>query len=394
MNASICPPSDPASVSRRPWRVLHLTATSAIGGTERMVLEIVRGSDPQRFEMAAASLGGPGLLTEACREAGRRAWNWGLERPWPWKAPRLLSWIRRMRDCQFDLIQTYGLRADLVGRLFKQGLGAPLLVCNIASVDAWRGAHKVWLDRRTAGAVDLFIASCEAARRSRIERERFDPGRIAAIYNGVELDPPGLASRPEARRALGLSQEDFPVVAHVANLRPMKGHSEALAAAARLLRDFPRAVFLFAGRDDSGGRYQRLAHDLGVAGRARFLGFHPRGREVARAADIAILPSYYEGCPVALLEAMAESRAIVATEVGGIPELVRHEREALLIPPGRPEALAAALSRLAADAALREALGCAARQRAEAQFTVQRMIRRHEEAYSELLERGTRTGER
>ncbi|MCX7014003.1 MAG: glycosyltransferase [Candidatus Sumerlaeota bacterium] len=368
-----------------PCRILQLTTSSSIGGTERMTLELARGLDPARFEVVVASLDGPGAFTEACREAGLRASNWGVGRPIPWKLPWLRECVRRARDQEFDLVQTYGLQADLAGRFFKRQLGNPKLVCSIRSTDAWRSPLQVRLDRWTAGRVDLFIANSEAGRRSRIEREGFAPERILTIHSGIELDPPGVASREEARAALGLSERDFPVIAHVANLRPMKGHDEALEAAARLKERLPRAVWLFAGRDDSRGRYARRARERSVGDRVRFLGFHPRPREIARAADVAILPSHYEGLPAAILEAMAESRAIVASNVGGIPELVRHEREALLIPPGRPEALAEAIARLADDEPLRLVLSRAARRRAEAEFALPRMIRRYEEAYESLM---------
>ncbi len=184
--------------------------------------------------------------------------------------------------------------------------------------------------------------------------------------------------------AIGLDEAAFPVVAHIANVRPMKGHADALRAAAVVARHWPKTVFLFAGRDDSGGAYARLAGELGVGAMARWLGYHPRPREILRAADLAILPSHYEGCPAALLEAMAERRPIAASRAGGIPELVRHEREALLVEPRRPEALAEAIGRLARDRALRERLAAAARARAEAEFSLERMVRRYEERYAWL----------
>jgi glycosyltransferase involved in cell wall biosynthesis len=259
------------------------------------------------------------------------------------------------------------------------------LVCGIRSVDLNRSRLRVWSDRLTSGRADLYISNSEAGRRTRIERERIDARRIEVIHNGIDLDPDGLASREEARNALSLAPEDAPVVAHVANLRWMKGHQQALHAAKSIIARCPNAVFLFAGRDDSSGRFQAMARDLELGDRARFLGFHPRPREALRAADIAILPSLYEGCPVALLEAMAEGKPIAASDTGGIPELVRHEQEALLFAPGSAEGLAAAIGRLAGDATLSATLGRNARRRTEKEFDLDVMAEKYLVLYERLL---------
>lgn len=245
---------------------------------------------------------------------------------------------------------------------------------------------KTRLDRWTAGRADRIVSVSHAGSRMRIERERIDPRLFVQIPNGIQIDPPGLADREAARQALGLRPDDGPVIAHIANLRPMKGHGETVVAAVESIRRYPNAVFLLAGRDESDGRYQQQAHEAGVDERVRFLGFIPRAREAMRAADVFILPSYYEGCPISILEAMAERRPIVASDVGGISELVRHEREALLIAPRRADALVAAIARLVEDKALAESLCGAARRRVESEFGRDLMIRRYCELYDAMIE--------
>jgi len=345
-------------------RLLHLTSTSGIGGTEQMVLALARGMDRSRFQVSIASLDGPGLLTQAAERQGI-----AVER-----------WDRRLLAGRFDLIHSYGLRADLAARLSRRRLGRVQLVCGVRSIDTGHSPAKRWLDRLTRRGVDLFIANSEAGRQARVANG-VSPRRIITIHNGI--DPAG--ADPIDRPAL--YPERFPLVAHVANLRPMKGHATVLRAVEMLRARYPRVLVLFVGRDDAKGRLQHEARELGVADQVCFLGYHPRPREIVAACDIAILPSQFEGCPVALLEAMAEARPIVATHVGGIPELVRHEREALLIKPDDPRALAGALARLAEDEGMRKVLGLAARKRLEAEFTLQRMVARYEEAYEGLLNR-------
>jgi glycosyltransferase involved in cell wall biosynthesis len=376
-------------MSRRPYRILQLTGTSAIGGAEQVALDLARGCDRDRFEVVVASLGGPPLLIEACLSGQPpvQARHWRAGSPWPWRLDRLLTETARLRATGVDLAMTYGLRADLVGRLFKGRLGAARLLCAIHSTDAWRGKGKILLDRWTSGAADAFVSVSAAGRRVRIEREGLPAEKIALIPNGIRVDAPELATRKEARAALGVADEDFPVIAHVANLRPMKGHGEVLAAAPDVLRRHPRALFLLAGRDESGGDYARRAQAAGLAERVRFLGYHPRAREVMRAADVFILPSHYEGCPISILEAMAERRPIVASNVGGIGEQVRDGVEALLIAPRRADALAEAIARLADDADLCRRLTEAARRRVEQEFSRERMIARYETLWEAVIER-------
>jgi len=368
-----------------PVRVLHLTTSSDFGGTERMTLELARRCGRSRCEMSVASLDGPGLLTEACEASGIEAWNLKAGRRFPWRFGRLLKWADEIDRRGIDIVHTYGLQADLVGRFLKGRLGAKRLVCGIRSVDLNRSRLRVWADRATSGKVDLFISNSEAGRQARIAREQIEPERIDVIHNGIELDPEGAASRQESRNSLGLADADAPVVAHVANLRWMKGHEQALLAARVVIERFPNAVFLFAGRDDSSGRFNDMARDLGLGGQARFLGFHPKPREVLRAADIAILPSLYEGCPVSMLEAMAEEKPIAASNAGGIPELARHEQEALLCPPGNAEELAEAIKRLANDPTLCSTLARNARRRAEEDFGLDGMVEKYLNRYEELL---------
>jgi glycosyltransferase involved in cell wall biosynthesis len=164
----------------------------------------------------------------------------------------------------------------------------------------------------------------------------------------------------------------------------MKGHGETIEAAAALAARWPDAVWLLAGRDESAGRYAAQARERGVERQIRFLGFYPGGREILRAADLFILPSHYEGCPISILEAMAERRPIIASRVGGIPEQVTDGVEALLIPPADAGALADAIDRLWRDGAMRVKLIEAARRRVEREFGRERMIERYSRLYRNL----------
>lgn len=350
------------------FRILQITGSSSVGGTERMVLSLAQHLDKERFSVEVHSHTGVGILTKMALGSDIPATNGIFNLP-----------FRR----HYDLIHTYGFGADMLARLIPLFPGAKL-ICGVRSVDQGRSRMRVTLDRLSQSRVDLFISNSEAGRAVRISREGIAPEKIVTIHNGIELDPAEDES-PLTRRLLGISEDAFPLIVHVANLRAMKGHGVALKALAELIQQYPEATTLFVGREDADGQYQEMAKALGLERNALFLNYHPSPRRIIRLADMAILPSQYEGCPVSILEAMAERKPVVASNVGGIPELISHEREGLLIPPENPHALATALIKLAADESLRLTMGEAGRRRVERDFTLEKMVSRYEETYRSLL---------
>ncbi len=368
-NETMCPP---------PLRVLQIASTSAIGGAEQMIMHYIRHADPARVTPEVLSLMGPGHLTLLAMQAGVKATNWALPRL---ANPLLLRRMRHfMRAGHFNLVHCYGLRAELLARWVAHGLGMPL-ISGVHSIDAHRRRHHVWLDRMTADGVTAWVAVCEAARQARIAREGVPPDRIHVVPNGIpDLPPPDAEARARERARLGLNPT-APVLVVIANLRAAKGYPDLIEAIARLRQERPDLVCLCAGRDDEGGRNQRLAEARGVAPAMRFLGYVGEPQGLLAAADALVLASHWEGSPVTILEAMRARRAIVATAVGGVPELIEDGRHGLLVAAHQPEALAAAIGRLLAEPGLGARLGEAARERFLEQFTVGRMVERMSEIY-------------
>lgn len=369
-----------------PIRLLMIASTSEIGGTEQSILGVVRYADPARLFPTVLTLQGTGPLARLAEQAGARAYNWALKST---ADPRL---IRRMqlflREGHYDLIQCFGLRAELLTRWVAHGMGIKL-ISSVRSVDAWRKWRHTALDRLTMDGVTAWISNSEAGKRAKIERERVPAGRIFVVPNGIPERPPAdEKTRERARRKFKVAADEGPVLAVVANITRAKGHDDLIDAVARLLPKYPKLVVLCAGRDDSAGRIPALADSRGVDRAFRFLGFMPDAASVLEAADLCVLPSHWEGMPHALIEALRAGIPSVATNVGGIPEVVRHEHEGLLCPPHNPEALAAAIDRALADSAQRQAWSAAARKRFEENFRVEAMVENLTCVYEKILRRG------
>ena len=370
-----------------PYGVVQLTSTTVIGGTERMVLQLVERLDREHFEPLVLSLVGGGALIEECREHGIEAEFLDCRHPLQWRAWRRFCSIIRQR--RVALVHLYGLRANLPGRPLARRAGARAVVAGIRSIDPWRKWYHSALDRWTARWVDAFVSNSEAARRVAIERERFAPSRVVTIHSGVrEMQPAGSFDQAALRRQFSVDPSAQPVVAVVANLSPEKRHRDLIDAAALLAERFPGLVFLCAGRERRGMREenQRDAAERGVAGAFRWLGYVADVSEVIAASDFAALPSSHEGLPASILEAMAMGRTVVATPVGGVPEIVRDGSNGLLVPVGQPQELAEAIERLTTDTSLRQRLETAARETIRRDFSIDRMVKQTERLYLELLE--------
>lgn len=358
-------------MATKPLRVLLIASTSQMGGAEQMIMQYVRYADPGRVQPEVLSLMGPGHLTLLAMQAGVVSANWALKSLGNPLLPRRMGPF--LRAGHYDVVQCCGLRAELLARWPARRLGIPLISW-VHSIDPWRKRPHVWLDRLTADGVTAWVAVAEKVKQSRVARERFPADRIQVVYNGIpDTPPPTAEDQKQAREKLGLSP-DAPVLAMIANLREAKGYPDLIEAVAKLRGQYPEIVCLCAGRDDSNGAIPKLAESRGVAANMRWLGFVSDPAEALAAADVAVLSSHWEGCPINILESMRAARATVSTDVGGIPELIENERSGLLVAPHEPAALAGAIARVLGDAALRNRLAAEARARFVEQFTVGKMV--------------------
>jgi glycosyltransferase involved in cell wall biosynthesis len=210
---------------------------------------------------------------------------------------------------------------------------------------------------------------------------------VRLIPNGI---PPLPAADEDLRRSLGIA-DDAPVIGTLTVLRPEKALDTLVEAASQLAQRFPGLKVLIAGAGREEERLRTLISAHRLEETVLLLGFRRNVSDVLAALDVAVCCSEREGSPLAVLESMAAARPIVATSVGGIPQLVRDGREALLVPPRDPVALADALSRLLSDPGLRAELGHNARERQQLEFDIRSMVRSFEQLYEELF-RTTRRG--
>jgi glycosyltransferase involved in cell wall biosynthesis len=188
-------------------------------------------------------------------------------------------------------------------------------------------------------------------------------------------------------------------VGTLAHLAPRKGHKDLLAAIPSILKSVPNACFLWAGRGVLEDELKSQVNDMGLADNVRFLGYRKDAPALHRLFDVFVLPSYIEGLPLVLLEAMACAKPCVATNVAGSPELVvappelgagGHDETGFLVNPRDPGALAHALATLLLDENLRRQMGQAGRRRVEQHFTLADAVKKLRTVYHKEIERQTK----
>jgi len=367
------------------YNILQLSSSSDIGGTETMILHLISQANRDLFDYTVFSLVGGGELTKRAQNLGYNAQNLHLHHPF--QLGKVFKLYRLMKSGRFDLVQTYGLRADSVGRVIARLAKIPVVVSGIRSPDPWRKWYHTLIDRATLRFADFFISNSQAGKKSRIQREKYPENLIRVIYNGILLPPSfSCEEKTSFREKYGVTDETEPVVALVANLRVMKGHRDVIQAIPALKKTFPRILFLFAGRDDSAGEMKRLAREKQVSENIRFLGYCACPAEILAISDVFLLPSHWEGCPAALLEAMSMKLPCVATRVGGIPEIIKQGENGRLITANDPGSIVAALKELIENPGKAEKLARAAEQTIAARFHIHRMIREYENLYTKLIE--------
>jgi glycosyltransferase involved in cell wall biosynthesis len=369
----------------RPVRVHVLIDTLAVGGAEVLLADFAAVAPREGVELSV------GYLTEVgAGYAAVRLRAVGVEPRCVAIPPRLgLEAFRRVRrhlaHVRPELVHTQLGYSDLLGGPAARSLGLPTVATIHSHAPPLTPRERVKARMMTAArrvSAARVIAVSESARAAYLAGGAA-PERVVVVHNGIlGRAEPGAGGR--VRAELGLGAGDL-VVAMVSALRPEKGHDVALDAVRASLERFPALRLVVVGDGPLRPWLERAAATLGD--RVVLAGYRPDILAVLAAADVLVQPSRADAFPTAVLEAMAASVPVVATDVGGIGELVRDGVTGTLVAgPPRAAAFAAALAPLLQDRALGQWLGRAGRERFEQEFTAVRWARRLREVYGEVLE--------
>lgn len=298
----------------------------------------------------------------------------------------LLAWrplLRMLRSNPADVIHAHKFGSNVWGAVIARLSRTPVF---IAHEQTWSFEGKPirrFLDRELiARRADTFVAVSTEDRRRMIELEQIDPDKVIFMPNAVPSAPPRAGH--DVRAELGI-EPTAPVIGAVAVLRPQKALEVLLQACVPLRERFADLRVLFAGDGTERERLERLAASLGLDGTVRFLGLRNDIPDVLAALDVSVSSSHYEGTPLALMESMDAGVPVVATRVGGTPDLIEDGVQGVLVPPRDPAALAAAIAGLLDDPERRREMGERARERRSSEFDIEVSAARFGELYERLV---------
>ncbi|HKQ63164.1 MAG TPA: glycosyltransferase, partial [Candidatus Polarisedimenticolaceae bacterium] len=373
-------------------RLLKFISNFNIGGTERQFVTGVRELDLARFDLRVACFKRTGAFQEAIASLDLPLGEYPIHSLYDLRSlrqrARFVGDVRRHRT---QIVHSYGFYPNMFAVPAAWWARVPVILAAIRDTgDPWTPAQRL-AQRQICRLADHVLVNAHAVA-ERLVAEGYARSRISVIHNGVDASRflPRRAC-PELRRQLGVAPA-APLVVVISRLSryhgiESKGIDYFLAAAVRVAAEYDDARFLIVGDGVSRRELESTARRLGLGERVIFTGARLDVPQILSEATISVLPTLTEALSNSLLEATAAGVPVVATQVGGNPEVVADGETGLLVPAEDAAGLAQAILRLLARPELRERFGAAGRQRAERLFSVTRMVRATEKLYLELLER-------
>jgi sugar transferase (PEP-CTERM/EpsH1 system associated) len=360
---------------QRRLNVVHLVTTLNVGGLEMVVLNLARLTNRDRFRLRVVCWGESGVLGPRFESLGIPVYSLAAIAPsLPCRFWLLVRMLWRLRP---DILHTHNPSPHLLGALAGLVRRIPVFVHTKHGRNFPDRFLTVWLNRLAALRTHYVVAVSRDAADLARDVEKVPARKVRVIHNGVDLESfPAGAERDSGCHLRGI---------HVARLTPVKDQGTLLRAVRLVCNAEPRFRLDVVGDGPSRGELETLRDELGLEGRVRFLGYREEVATLLRGAGLFLLSSLSEGVSLTLLEAMACSLPIVATDVGGNREVVADGATGLLVPARSPEQFAEAVLSLLRAPGRADEMARAARLKVEREFDLRKMVSDYEDLYLSTL---------
>ena len=368
-------------------RVMHLLHSLETGGLEKGTATLVNNMNPEIFESSICCLSGLGASLNLIKKEGLKIFD--MKTTDAHELFLFLKLARLFREQRVDILHAKGWPALFDGVLGARIAGVPVVIYSEhgKNTDDFFEIKKrrVWTRRLLAPFMDKIVTVSEELKRGLVEITGLNEKRIVCIHNGVEFFDICVESAKK-RKELGVEQGDI-LVGTVGRLDPVKNFDIFIRSAEMVLKEFPQVKFLLVGDGPIRKDLELLVSELGLSRHVIFLGERNDVAELLNVMDIFVLPSKSEGLSNTILEAMSVGLPVIATNVGGNPELVIDGETGVLIQPWDASVLAAAIINLLRDNEKRKKMGDAGFIKAKGEFSIEKMVKSYEELYLSLYKK-------
>lgn len=373
------------------YRILYFITGLNTGGAEVQLYRLVTRLDPSCYDVIVVSLIKPGSVGEMLREAGIPVYSLGMARgifhlsSYLHGAWRLYRILRQEQPC---ILVSFMFHANILGRIVGRLAEVPIIISSIRnSYFGGRGCEL--LMRCTSWLDNIVVINSQLAGEQVVQRGVVPRHKLRVIPNGIDVkdfhQPPEVCG--VTRSSLKLPNNSFLWLA-IGRLEPQKNYSDLLRAFVKVVEHKMQTHLLIAGDGPLKEELWTLATSLGIEAHVHFLGFRQDIPDLLAAADALVLSSRWEGLPNVVMEAMAAEKPVVATKVGGTPELVANGKTGFTVPARDSRILAEAMRRLMnLPEEVRKEMGLAGRGLMKEHYSIERIVQQWEALYNELLER-------
>ncbi len=370
---------------KRKINVVHLVEELTIGGLEKILTAIVLNLDKKKYNVSVWCLREGGFFADKLVKEGMdvKVLHISTSR----NPLSIYKLYKLLKHHKFDIIHTHAYSAGTIGRISAFLAGIPVIISHNQNVYGHYNKYYHFVEWLLSYITDKIICVSDKVMKFTNETQGIDTKRLITIYNGIEeFCSVSKKETLDLRKKFNIPISS-PVIGTIAQFSEKKGLEYLLRSASVLFKDQRDVIFLLVGDGTIKGRLEQLCADLKIENNVIFVGERNDIPEMLSLIDIFVLPSITEGLPLAMLEAMSCGKPVIATSVGGVPEIVENGVSGILVQPKDSDALCGAMREMLSDVGMRDRMGREGQMICEKGFSSRAMVNQIENLYDTLLEK-------